>query len=110
MRSLEEVIYKAKRIPHEQTRRESEDYLEIVGDQTTLKELVPVLESYFGPAFKPAGKAPCATCDEHTESLGGVEAGQTLYIARKEATPHVAMIWPWQDGRRATVKIANIQL
>ena len=107
MRSLEEVIYKAKRIPHEETRRESEEYLEIVANQETLKQLIPVLETYFGPAFKPAGKEPCDTCDEHTEPFGGIAKNQTLYLTHKEDLPHVAMIWPWNDGRRATVKISS---
>jgi hypothetical protein len=34
-----------------------------------------------------------------------VERDQTLYFAEREEAPSLALIWPWGDGKRATVKI-----
>jgi hypothetical protein len=105
IRSIEEVMWKAKRIPHEQARRESEDYLELVMSWDSLQEIMILFEGYFGPALKPAGAEACERSAKLTENYGGIETNQILYYTEKEKQSNAAMIWPWNDGRRATVKI-----
>lgn len=103
--SMEELMRTAKHIGAEETRRESEDYLEMVVDLGKLGAIETAFRHYFGVAFKPAGVRPCETCDKVSEPYGGITTDQTLYFTAKDELSNAAMIWPWTDGRRATIKI-----
>jgi hypothetical protein len=105
--SIEEVIRRVKDIDYEEARRESEDYLELVVTREALRDLHFLLESYFGPAFKPAGQDACRLSEGRSRWFGGVKKDQILYYTERENVPAVALIWPWNDGRRATLKIAQ---
>ena len=39
--------------------------------------------------------------------FGGVRKGQTLYCISISSPLIIAMLWPWQDGERVTLKIAK---
>lgn|GEM_PF-417067 len=101
--TIDEVIWRAKRFRHEEARRESEDYLELVIYQDSLLEFRQLLEDYFGPAFE--GDDPGLKALQHAGKYGGIGKDQVLYYTEKEQQPSLAMIWPWSDGRRATLKI-----
>lgn len=103
--SMEELMRTAKRLGAEETRRESEDYLELVLRRDKQPALEDALQRYFGVPFKPAGTRPCETCDKLSGSHGGITTDQTLYFTEREKLPNAAMIWPWSDGERLTVKI-----
>ena len=103
--SIEEVIRRVRSINHEETRRESEDYLELVTKLETIGSLKSIFEGYFGPAFKPAGQEACDESEKHAKAHGGILEDQVLYYTDREGFPNTAMIWPWQDGKRATIKI-----
>ncbi len=105
MHTIDEVMRKAKKIEHEQTRRESEDYLEMVMFRHSLKDLDGLFEGYFGPALKRPGEEPQADAERLTNRYGGIAKDQTLYHARRDSARHLAMVWPWADGKRMTVKI-----
>ena len=102
---FEEVARKAKKISHEQTRRESEEYLEMVMFQNTLKELEQVLEGHFGSALKAAGQEVEEDVERITNNHGGIAREQILYHASRDHMRQLAMVWPWQDGKRMTVKL-----
>ena len=103
--SMEELMRTAKRIGAEETRRESEDYLELVMNREKLDTLEQALQHYFGEPFKPAGVRPSDVCEKVSGSYGGITTDQTLYFTERENVPNAAMIWPWADGKRLTVKI-----
>ena len=107
IRSIEEVMRRTKGIAHEQTRRESEDYLELVMFRSSLEEVHRIFENYFGPPLKPFGAEVTAEAQEFAQSYGGVETDQALYYTERETEPSLGMIWPWQDGKRLTVKIVQ---
>lgn len=106
-RNIDQVMSELRKIHHEQTRRESEDYLEMVMFHESLPELKKIFDNYFGPAIKPYGKAPDPASQEISTPYGGVAQDQTLYHTVRDNAPQVAMIWPWSDGKRVTVKIAQ---
>ena len=96
---------KAKKISHEQTRRESEDYLEMVMFQHSLSELEQLFQSYFGSAAKSAGQDVEEKAGQITNRYGGISKEQILYHTLRDSDRHLAMVWPWADGKRMTVKI-----
>ena len=107
IRSMEDLMRAAKKLGVEETRRESEDYLELVISREKQDELEEALQHYFGTPFKPAGIRPCETCDRVSSSYGGITTDQTLYFTNREELPNAALLWPWMDGKRVTVKIVQ---
>ena len=71
----------------------------------TLKDLDRVFEDYFGPAVKRSGEEPQAEAEQLTNRYGGIAKDQILYHTQRDSTRHLAMVWPWADGKRMTVKI-----
>ena len=102
---FEEVLRKAKKISHEQTRRESEEYLEMVMFQNSLPELRDLLEGHFGTALKHAGQEVDEDVERITNNHGGMSREQILYHGTRDHMRQLAMVWPWADGKRMTVKL-----
>ena len=105
--TFDEVLRKARHISHEQTRRESEDYLEMVMFRHSLTELERLFQDYFGPALKSAGQDAPEEAERIAGRHGGIARGQILYRASRDSMQQVAMVWPWADGMRMTVKIVQ---
>jgi len=91
-------------------RKETFGYIEFVLDVDNLPKVYPVLEEYFGPPFKPCGVAPSKEASARTAPYGGIQKQQTLYYVERDGQSSCAMIWPWQDHTRATVKVAQGQI
>ena len=51
---------------------------------------------------------PGREANEFAKEYGGIQVGQVLYYRGSEGISQLAMIWPWQDGVRLTVKIIQI--
>ncbi len=105
MHTIDEVMRKAKKIEHEQTRRESEDYLEMVMFMQSMKDIGQLFEDYFGPALKQSGQEPQEEAERLTNRYGGIAQDQVLYHTTRDSARQLAMVWPWADGKRMTVKI-----
>ncbi len=103
--TIEEVMRRTRKIQHEQTRRESEDYLELVMFRDSWNDVLSLFEGYFGPALKRAGESADEEAETITNRHGGIAQDQVLYHAARDNAQHIAMIWPWADGKRMTVKI-----
>lgn len=103
-----ELIKNLKKIPFDEIRKEYEGYFEFVVSVKHLLSLYPLFEGYYGVPFKPAGIAPTPKAMSVTRNYGGIQTQQTLYFAsRPEGVSDCAMIWPWNDGQHATVKMAR---
>ncbi len=103
--TLDEVMRKAKRIEHEQTRRESEDYLEMVMFLRSMRDIAQLLDDYFGPALKESGEEVEEEAEKLANRYGGIARDQILYHTQRDNARQLAMLWPWSDGKRITVKI-----
>ena len=106
-KTFDELMVRARKIRHEQTRRESEEYLEMVMFRDSWEDVTVLFESYFGRPLKAADQEATDEANRISEPYGGIADGQQLYHAVRDESDHVAMIWPWADGRRMTVKIAQ---
>ena len=105
--NFDELAQKLQSIPVDEERKRSEGYVEFVLSSRHLAQLYQVLEKYFGPPFKPPGVAPTKEAEDLARSYGGIMKHQTLYFLQRDGLANCAMIWPWGDGSRVTVKIAQ---
>jgi hypothetical protein len=102
-----ELVRELKKIPLDEWRKEDAGYLEFVVSGHHLAHLYPVLERYFGVPFKPPGVSPTAEHVRKTRGYGGIRKQQTLYYVERDGSDNCAMVWPWNDKSRVTVKIAQ---
>ena len=105
--NFNELTDALKKIPFDEQRKESEGYFEFVLLTQDLLQLYPILEKYLGVPFKPAGVAPSREAQDYVKQYGGIQKHQTLYYRKDEELSNCAMIWPWNDSSRSTVKIAQ---
>ncbi len=104
---FQDLVENLKKLPSEEVRKEAEGYYEFVIGAKNLPLLYPVLEIYFGVPFKPAGIAPSDQAKDVTKRYGSIQKQQTLYYLYRDGLSNCAMIWPWGDGSRSTVKVAQ---
>ncbi len=104
-----ELIEEIKKESFEELRHESDSGIEFVVRNEKLIKLDPTLQKFFGPATKPAGVRPRGEEDALASNFGGVMKNQTLYAIAHDGVSHLAMIWPWGDGQKATVKIFKLE-
>lgn len=90
------------------TRIDNENYFEVVIKKTCLDEIVPMLEGILGPAACSSRNKLSKEIEKLIKNFGGLRKGQTLYCLVKEGVSIFAMLWPWQDGERVTVKVARV--
>jgi hypothetical protein len=102
-----DLLTQVKKEPLAETRQETDDYFEAVVKAENIAGICRALELYFGPAFKPAGQVPTRDQAARVVHLGGIQKNQILYYVERENLSNCAMIWPWNDGTRSTLKIAQ---
>ena len=80
----------------------------LVAPSASLDQVCSVVERRLSSAVKPADHdlPPELQASALVEAMGGVEAGQTLYLKRIGGglSLYVAF-WPWSGGERFTIKI-----
>lgn len=92
----------------ETTREDKEDYFEAVLKTGAISALAKILESIFGPPAWPSREKLSKEADKIIKNFGGIRKGQTLYLACQDGVTVFAMLWPWQDGERVTIKMARV--
>ena len=102
-----ELIKEVQALPLKEVRTQTHDYFECVIPVESEKSLYAVLENYFGPPFKPRNVDPSPEAQRYSCNYGGIEKNQIMYYVEKESFSNCALIWPWRDGKLATVKIAQ---
>lgn len=81
---------------------------EFVISTDVIMQLHLTLQKFFGEHFKAPGEAPTPAEKRIAARLGGVRSNQTMYYSEFEGRTNCALIWPWTDGSRCTVKIQTI--
>ena len=102
-----ELIKSLKKLPFDEIRKEYDGYFEFVISVKHLHTVYPLFEAFYGLPFKPAGTAPNPKAQDVTRNYGGIQTQQTLYYADRGPVSDCAMIWPWNDGLHATIKMAQ---
>ena len=87
-------------------REDSDNYFEVVLIKEELTKLVSKLEKILGPAWPHKTKLS-SDIEKRIKEFGGIKPGQTLYFSQLNNNRIFAMLWPWSDGNRTTVKIIS---
>ena len=90
----------------EEKRRWTEEAVELVCRAEESAEWDRRLETILGPALKTAGKKPTSDQERRAAPWGGVRKNQTFFEKSVDGNNVVALIWPWQDGERFTLKMS----
>jgi len=106
---FEEIKTEVKKLEPETTRMDNENYFEVVIGQARLEGMVRVLEGIFGAPAWPSGNKLSKDTQTLIKNVGGLRKGQTLYfLNNRSGCSAFAMLWPWQDGERITIKMSKI--
>ena len=100
-----ELLTEVQKLKHEEQRSQTEEYLEIVVSRESLEPLLQILTAYFGQPFKPEGALPLGAAEQRAKPYGGIRKDQTMYFRQDEDHFECALLWPWGNGTRITVKI-----
>ena len=89
----------------ETLRTDCDNFFEGVIIQQELEKLNGQLKNLLGEPVYPPPTRLTHKIRQTVDGLGGVMPGQTLYFKDLGQDSILAMLWPWKDGQRTTVKI-----
>jgi len=102
---FDELKDEVKTVQFDTLRCDTDNNLEAVVDKDELEKLTARLEKFFGaPVFPPENRLTLAM-RQAIDGFGGIMPGQTLYYRNQGEEIIFAMLWPWSDGERTTIKI-----
>ncbi|RKY30402.1 MAG: hypothetical protein DRP74_07070 [Candidatus Omnitrophota bacterium] len=102
-----EIRKEINSIAFDSLRTDAKDYFEAVLVNDQIMHLTPRLEKFFkSPVWPSQNRLPSAIKNIIAD-FGGIMPGQTLYFLSQDNSHLFAMLWPWSDGRRTTLKIAR---
>jgi len=105
MVDFQEIKDKVKEVRFDALRLDEGNILEVVVVKENLAKLIERLESFFGIPVFPSKNKLSAKVSQIIGDFGGIMPGQTLYYSDGGESIIFAMLWPWQDGIHATLKI-----
>ena len=94
-----------KLLSFETLRTDCDNFFEGVIIQQELEKLNLQLKSLLGEPVYPSKSRFTFKLQELVDGFGGIMPGQTLYYKNLGKDGIFAMLWPWKDGQRTTVKI-----
>ena len=97
-----------KSISFDTLRMDCDNNFEAVIVREELAKLTGRLEKFFGLPVFPSKNRLSLQIRQAVESYGGIIPGQTLYFNNGNEGLVFAMLWPWKDGKRTTLKIVKI--
>lgn len=108
MQDFEKMKSEVKKVALETIRIDNEAYFEAVVNKQSLSEAVCVLEKMFAQKAGPGVCNVPKDIEKVIKCFGGLRQGQSLYLSSEEKPSAFAMLWPWQDGERVTLKMAKV--
>lgn len=100
-----EIKKEVKVLAFEALRTDCDNYFEAVVIKEELARLTESLKKFFGEPAWPSKNRLSFQMQEAIKGFGGIMAGQTLYFKNEGVDAICAMLWPWRDGLRTTLKI-----
>lgn len=104
---FKELRMNVEKIGFEKINFNKENYFEGFFIVDKLPDLISVLETFFGPPAIPSSAGVSRQGQEIADEHGGVWAGQTFYFHPQENRAFFAMLWPWADKERITLKLGE---
>lgn len=106
MMTLDNILLQARDLGIYERRSMSDEYCELVFFSQDLDVWQRILSSDLGEPRKPAGQEPTKADLGLTSPTGGIRVNQTLYEKNFGDKTIIAKIWPWDDERYMTLKMA----
>lgn len=100
-----EIRKDIKALSFDSLRTDCDNFFEGVIVKKELDKLNAELKSFLGEPVFPSQGRLTHDVKETVDKFGGIMPGQTLYYKDSGTNRILAMLWPWQDGERTTVKI-----
>lgn len=94
-----------KRFNFQELRTDCDNFFEGVIFQQEMDILSLQLKELLGEPVYPSKNRLALNVQKTIDGFGGIMPGQTLYYKSLGADSILAMLWPWKDGQRTTVKI-----
>ena len=94
-----------KMLSFEALRTDCDNLFEGVIIQQEMEKLNLQLKSFLGEPVYPSKNRLAHKLQKTVDGFGGIMPGQTLYYKDSGTDSILAMLWPWKDGQRTTVKI-----
>lgn len=99
-----------KALEPDMLRIDNDEYFEMVVKKIRIDDVQRVLEDIFGPPSEGLYDKLSKEVKGVINNIGGLRKGQILYFLEKDGFSMFAMLWPWQDGERVTIKIASVRV
>ena len=107
---FDKIKSEIKAVGLDNVRADNEDYFEAVVSKDAAGKLMKALEGSLGKAVWPSNDKIPPGAGKIVKDLGGLRTGQTLFFANDHASSVFAMLWPWQDGERMTLKMGKTRV
>ena len=106
--TLDDIIVQARDLGIFERRSLSDEYCELVFFSRDLDAWLRILTGSLGEPRKPAGREPTKADLGLTSQTGGIRVNQTLFEKELGERTIIAKIWPWDDERYMTLKMAML--
>ncbi len=104
--TLDDILVQARDLGVYERRSLSAEYCELVFFSQDLEAWRRILIGSLGEPRKPAGREPTEADLGLTSETGGIRLNQTLFEKEFGGQTIIAKIWPWDDERYMTLKMA----
>lgn len=105
---FDKIRAEVKNVGLDNMRADNDSYFEAVIKKDSVNKVSQVLEGSLGKAVWPSQNKIPKEAQTTVKNFGGLRKGQTLYFFSENGVSLFAMLWPWQDGERITVKMGRI--
>ena len=105
--TYDELLSEIDKVPVFEKRIDQPDMREFVIPFDGITPLHLTFQKFFGEDFKAPGENPTIVDKKRAAVWGGIRRNQTLYYSEDEGYTNCAMLWPWEEGRLCTVKLAR---
>lgn len=105
---FEQIKTAVKAHKFEALRQEEPDYFEAVLFNRDADALKETIKGLLGEPVFPSQQKLSSEIQKAIKDFGGVMPGQTLYFTDGNARAVFAMLWPWQDKQRTTLKLVEV--
>lgn len=106
--TLDDILVQARDLGIYERRSLSAEYCELVFFTKDLDLWFRILAEALGEPRKPAGREPTKGDLGITSNTGGIWINQTLFEKTLGEKTIIAKIWPWNDERYMTLKMAML--
>jgi len=111
--TFNQLRMKLKQLDIAELRFDLDDYVEFVIQMDMVAQVKIILELYFGGAVnldKEDEDQQVQEAVEFVQTKGGIRQNQTLFYRPRNGLKEYAMVWPWCDGSKVSIRLAQHRL